>query len=122
MNYSILSYCLYIIITFLVIVQAGQALYKSGQYFLQKIFQDAAIATAINKLLLLGYYLLNIAYVLLVLQTQDQATDIQTTLEMVSQKAGFIILALAAMHFFNLVAFTLWRYYTYSTEIQNNKI
>ena len=112
MNYTILSYCFYVLITFLVIVQAGQALYKSGHYFLVKVFQDNTIATAINKLLLLGYYLMNIAYVLLVLQTETKAFETQSMVELVSQKAGVIILLLAAMHFFNLTVFTLWKKYS----------
>ena len=111
MNYTIASYCFYVLITFVVIVQAGQTLYKSGHCFLVNVFHDVLLAESINKLLLLGYYLLNIAYVLLVLQTETQASNTQTMMELVSQKAGLIILLLAGMHFFNLFVFTLWRRY-----------
>ena len=60
------------------------------------------MAGSVNKLLQVGFYLVNIGYALSVLTIYDTFFDFQDMLEGLSVKVGTIILILGAMHFFNL--------------------
>jgi hypothetical protein len=71
--------------------------------FLVEIFhQDHTLADSVNKLLLVGFYLINIGYAVYTLRIVDSIETTQAVIETLSMKIGWIILILGAMHFFNL--------------------
>jgi hypothetical protein len=111
MNYTILTYSIYMPVTILLTIWVARTLFSNGKVFLVEIFhKDEVLANSVNTLLLVGFYLLNIGYAVYTLKIWDTLTSSQAVIEMLSEKIGWIILVLGAIHFFNLfILFSLRR-------------
>lgn len=111
MNYTVLSYSIYLPITVLLTIWVAKTLFTNGRVFLVDIFQkDDLLADSVNKLLLVGFYLINIGYAVYTLKILGTIDTVQALIETLSVKIGWIILVLGAMHFFNLfILFSLRR-------------
>ena len=87
-------------------IWVARTLFTNGRTFLVDIFHgNEALADSVNKLLLMGFYLINIGYAMLTLRSAGPITGYQQSVEMLSVKVGTIILILGGMHFFNLYVF-----------------
>ncbi len=111
MDLILLTYGIYLLLSLLITIWLGQHLYKSGRYFLVEAIDDETVADAVNRLLLVGFYLTNIAYALLMLAEKKEVFTLQQLIEVLSQKMGLIISVLAIMHFINIAVALLWRWY-----------
>ena len=111
MNYTILTYSMYLPVTIMLTIWVAKTLFNNGRVLLLEIFhQDVTLADSVNKLLLVGFYLVNIGYAVYTLKIWHTIESAQEIIEILSVKVGWIILVLGAMHFFNLfVLFTLRR-------------
>ncbi|UOG74032.1 hypothetical protein MTX78_18150 [Hymenobacter tibetensis] len=106
MNYLLLVYGVYLPVTVLLTVWVARTLFTNGRTFLVDIFHgNEPLADSVNKLLLTGFYLINIGYATLTLRSDDPVNSYQQTVETLSIKLGTIILILGGMHFFNLYVF-----------------
>ncbi len=106
MNYNILSYLLYLPITICLTVWVANTLFKNGKVFLVDIFHgNEELSNSVNRLLLVGFYLINIGYAVYTLQIGSELYSIQLVIERLSLKIGAILLILGGMHFFNLLVF-----------------
>ncbi|RSK35415.1 MULTISPECIES: hypothetical protein [Hymenobacter] len=106
MNYYLLVYGVYLPVTVLLTIWVARTLFKNGRLFLVDIFHgNEQLADSVNKLLLTGFYLVNIGYATLTLRTTEAVTSYQDSVETLSIKIGTIILILGGMHFFNLYVF-----------------
>ncbi len=106
MNYNILTYAMYLPITVALTVWVARTLHKNGRVFLVDIFHsNHELADSVNKLLLVGFYLINIGYAVYTLQIFGDILTVQAVIERLSLKLGAIILILGGMHFFNLFVF-----------------
>ena len=111
MNYTIIAYSIYLPITILITIWVAKTLFVNGRIFLIEIFhQDLTLADSVNKLLLVGFYLINIGYAVYTLKIWGSIDGTQAVIETLSEKIGWIILILGGMHFFNLfILFNLRR-------------
>lgn len=106
MSYIIFSYWVYLVVTIALTIWVAQTLFRNGHLFLVDIFHgNEALATSVNKLLLTGFYLVNIGYAVYTLQIDQQVLNWKDVFEKLSTKIGLIILILGGMHFFNLYIF-----------------
>lgn len=106
MNYTILTYAFYMPLTITLTVWVAKTLFKNGRIFLVDIFHgNDLLADSVNKLLLAGFYLINIGYAVYTLKIFGSIDSTQEMIERLSVKLGTIILILGAMHFFNLFIF-----------------
>lgn len=106
MNYYIITYAFYLPITILLTMWVAKTLFSNGRVFLVDIFHgNNALADSVNKLLVVGFYLINIGYAVYTLQILGEIDNVQRVIEKLSTKIGAIILILGAMHFFNLFVF-----------------
>ena len=106
MNYIIITYAFYLIITISLTIWVARTLFKNGKVFLVDIFHgNRELADSVNNLLLVGFYLINIGYAVYTLQVNSSIRNVQEVIENLSVKVGLIILILGAMHFFNLYIF-----------------
>lgn len=106
MNYLLLVYGVYLPVTVLLTVWVARTLFTNGRTFLVDIFHgNEPLADSVNKLLLTGFYLVNIGYATLMLRSDYPVSNYQETVETLSIKLGTIILILGGMHFFNLYVF-----------------
>jgi hypothetical protein len=106
MNYFILTYIVYLLASIALTVWVAKVLFKNGRIFLVDIFHgNNELADSVNKLLVVGFYLVNIGYMSLALKETGQITSTQIVVEVLSYKVGWIILILGGMHFMNLIVF-----------------
>jgi hypothetical protein len=100
-----LTYIIYLLITYIITVHVGLAFYRNGRiYILGLMHGDVRITDSINRLLLTGYYLLNLGYAALSLRdwkTINNWTELVTSITFMT---GKIMLLLAVIHFFNMGA------------------
>ena len=71
--------------------------------FLLDIFaQNTGLADAVNRLLLMGFYLINIGYVCLNMSDGMHVTGAEQMIETLTYKIGILLLTLGAVHFANI--------------------
>ncbi len=106
MNNIILLYALYLVITFSITIWVARSLFKNGKIFLVDIFHgNKDLADAVNNLLVVGFYLVNIGYTVYTLRVVAEVDNARVLLEILSRKIGAIILILGCMHFLNMFIF-----------------
>jgi hypothetical protein len=106
MNYFILTYAIYLVVSIALTVWVAKVLFNNGRIFLVDIFHgNIPLADSVNRLLLVGFYLINIGYISLALKESGLITDARIVVEVLSFKLGCIILILGGMHFINLTIF-----------------
>ncbi|MBB6109930.1 hypothetical protein [Mucilaginibacter lappiensis] len=106
MNYFILTYIVYLLVSIALTVWVARVLFKNGRIFLVDIFHgNNELADSVNKLLVVGFYLVNIGYMSLALKETGRIDNAQVVVEVLSYKVGWIILILGGMHFMNLIVF-----------------
>ena len=96
-------YFSYLAISIVLTVWVARTLHSSGRVFLLDAFHgNAELADSVNKLLVVGFYLINIGYITLALKTQDPLVNFRAVIELESTKIGVVLLILGGMHFFNM--------------------
>lgn len=109
MNWLLVTYVSYLIISVALTVWVARTLHKNGRIFLVESFGSEPLADSVNHLLVVGFYLVNIGYVSLALKYGATAVNAQEALESLSTKVGLVLLVLGGMHFFNLAVFAKMR-------------
>ncbi len=104
--YIVISYVVYLLISVNLTIWVARTLHKNGAVFLVDAFHgNKELAASVNHLLVVGFYLINLGYVALALKTGAAILSTRSAIEMVSDKIGYVMLILGAMHFFNLYVF-----------------
>ena len=112
MNFNILTYALFFALIGFITIKVGWTFYKNGEHFIVNLLpDDLHLVGVINKLLLVGYYLLNLGYSALIISTWETVHNFQELISSLSNKAGIIILGLGLMHFFNLMILNFYKSY-----------
>ena len=65
---------------------------------------DDALANSTNHLLVVGFYLVNLGWILLTLRYGTAPETLAQTITFLSSKIGLVVVVLGAMHFFNMNA------------------
>ena len=108
--YTELSYAAYLLVSIVLTIWVARTLHRNGRLFLVDAFHgDEARADAVNHLLVVGFYLINIGYVTLALKYGEHPHDLRTAIEFLSTKVGLVLVVLGAMHFFNMFNFDKMR-------------
>lgn len=103
MNFNIISYIIYLPIIFFITIKVGWILYKSGEVFLCDLFKnDEETAQSLNKLLLIGYYLINLGAATITIAFWDAVYNSTQMIAALSDVLGKTILALAILHYNNI--------------------
>jgi hypothetical protein len=104
--YTVYSHLAYLTLSIAATVWVARTLMNNGRVFLIDAFgHNEVLADAVNNLLVVGFYLINVGYVALALKYGPRPTDLAECLEAMSTKVGLVLLVLGAMHFFNLYFF-----------------
>lgn len=107
MNYLVITYSLYLVLSIGLTVWVARTLSKNGRIFLVDCFhQNEPLADSVNHLLVVGFYLINIGFIALFLKLDDTIEAPQGVFEALSGKVGVVLLVLGGMHFFNLLVFS----------------
>ena len=100
-----IAYALYLIVTIGLTIWVARTLSKNGEVFLIECFgHDEVLAKSTNHLLVVGFYLMNLGFILLTLQFGDDPVTVPDAIRFLSSKIGLAVVVLGAMHFFNMNA------------------
>ncbi len=84
----------------------ARTLFKNGEVFLEEVFADnPRLASAVNRLLVVGFYLLNLGYALLTLKAGHVVGTRTEGIETLAAKLGSLLLVLGVLHMGNLYLF-----------------
>jgi hypothetical protein len=99
-------YCVYAGASVALTVWLARTLSKSGEVFLDDVFVDnPRMAPAVNRLLVVGFYLLNLGYAFVTLKAGvDSLTPVQA-METLAAKLGALLISLGVIHFGNMYLF-----------------
>jgi hypothetical protein len=104
------TYGAYLAVSIGLTIAVGSALSRSGRVFLTSAFGgDASLARAVNRLLVVGFYLLNLGFVTLTVSTPGQITSPRQAFGVLFSKIGIELLVLGALHLANIVIFARFR-------------
>src|SRR5512138_240761 len=110
MNTSLSINTAYLIVSVGMTIWVAGTLHKNGRLFLVEAFSgNREMADSVNHLLLVGFYLINLGFVLLFLRIGIKPTDLVEGVEYISTKLGIVVLVLGGMHFFNMFNFSRMR-------------
>jgi hypothetical protein len=110
MNETVITYAIYLTIAIPVTIWVARTLHKNGRIFLISCFKEnEEFADSVNHLLLVGFYLVNLGFVILFLKLDTLVMDTTGVFEALSAKIGVVLLVLGAMHFFNMLLFAKLR-------------
>jgi hypothetical protein len=99
------SYIVYIAVSLVMVIWVGRTLFTNGAVFLQDVFQGSPdLAMAVNRLLLVGFYLVNIGFVLLTSSLGVGTDDPADSYQALTVKLGGVALLLGVVHVANLSA------------------
>ena len=107
MDNAVIAYVLYLLIAIPLTIWVGSTLSRNGRVFLVDVFDgNDELAEAVNKLLVVGFYLLNLGVVALYLRIGDSVADARAVVEVLSVKMGVVLLMLGFVHLTNVYVFT----------------
>lgn len=106
MNHTVLAYAIYLPVAVAMTVWVARTLLRKGRVFLVQAFHgNETMADAVNHLLVVGFYLINLGFILMALRYGGKPVTTQDTIDFLSTKLGVVMLVLGAMHFFNMFNF-----------------
>ncbi|RZU49883.1 hypothetical protein EV385_1640 [Krasilnikovia cinnamomea] len=107
-DHKVWMYLAYLVVSVGLTVWVATTLSRNGLVFLEDVFDDDRLARAVNHLLVMGFYLLNLGYVTVAMRSSATVPDAGRALEVLSTKIGLVLLVLGVLHFCNV--FFLGRY------------
>ena len=108
MNLNLLSYLIFFPVMVTLAVWVGRTAHRNGAVWLMGIFGDAEFVRAVNNILLIGCYTVNIGYIALVLTQWDPIGTLAQMASGLSARFGLIIVTLAVLHYTNITVLLLW--------------
>ena len=98
-----LSYLAYLVIAIAMTAWVARTLSTNGEIFLVDCFgHDTVLARSTNHLLVVGFYLVNIGFILLALQFGATPETMPQAIRFVATKVGLAVCVLGCWHFFNM--------------------
>ena len=106
MTTAVYIYIAYTIISIVMTIWVARTLHKNGRIFLLDAFHGKEeMADSVNHLLVVGFHLINIGFILLFLRIGSKPETLVEGIEYIATKIGVVMLVLGVMHFFNMVNF-----------------
>lgn len=107
MNLNIIGYIIYLGLTSIIILKVGKLCYDNGNIFVSQLIPNhEELCHQINKMLLVGYYLLNLGYCAMTIISWEKIQTINQLIEIIATKSAIIILTIGIMHYINIILLT----------------
>jgi hypothetical protein len=104
------TYCVYLTLSIGLTIWVARTLHKNGRVFLVDAFLgNAEMADSVNHLLVVGFYLINVGFVSMTMESGVKPQTLQQAMELLSSKVGLVLFVLGIMHFFNMYNFDQFR-------------
>ncbi|GGZ52239.1 hypothetical protein AB0P12_21320 [Streptomyces subrutilus] len=103
MDLTVVAYVVYLLISIGLTVWVARTLSRNGRVFIGDVLAgNEKLADAVNQLLVVGFYLVNIGFVTLYLRQTDEVRSARELFEALSVKLGVVLLVLGVMHLGNV--------------------
>ncbi|MEU8776692.1 hypothetical protein [Streptomyces sp. NPDC048606] len=103
MDLTVVAYVIYLFISIGLTIWVARTLSRNGRVFIGDVLQgNEKLADAVNHLLVVGFYLVNIGFVTLYLRSADTILEARDLFEALSVKLGVVLLVLGFMHLGNV--------------------
>ncbi|MER6348774.1 hypothetical protein ACWC10_28150 [Streptomyces sp. NPDC001595] len=103
MDRTVVAYVIYLLVSVALTIWVARTLSRNGRIFLADVLHgDDKLADAVNHLLVVGFYLVNLGFVALYLNGDETITDTRGVFEALSTKLGVVLLVLGVMHLGNV--------------------
>ncbi|MEH0427903.1 hypothetical protein [Streptomyces stelliscabiei] len=110
MDLTVVAYVVYLLVSVGLTVWVARTLSRNGRIFLSDVLRgDEKLADAVNHLLVVGFYLVNLGFVALYLNAEGAITSPREVFEAVSAKLGVVLLVLGALHLGNVFVLNKFR-------------
>ncbi len=97
------NYLTYIVLSIAITFAVARTLSINGLPFLVRSFSgDVELAKSTNHLLVVGFYLINIGFVLTNMRANVSISDINSLIVYQASEIGFVLLVVGFMHFANM--------------------
>ena len=97
------TYIIYIVLSLFVTVYVSTTLSRNGLAFLVEGFRgNLELARSTNHLLVVGFYLVNLGFVLLRMRTNINIVSVDELIVYQAKGMGLVLLVLGLAHFFNM--------------------
>jgi uncharacterized BrkB/YihY/UPF0761 family membrane protein len=104
MNPTVITYLVYIAVSVALTIWVARTLTRNGEVFLVDVFHgEEKVAAATNRLLVVGFYLVNLGFVALMLRVAQPVDSAQQAIEALASKLGAVALLLGVFHIANVV-------------------
>jgi hypothetical protein len=105
---NVIAYSIYLFLTYFITVHVGWRFYTNGRLYILNLLEgDEAFTDFINRILLVGYYLLNLGYAALMISLWETIENWTQLVESIFLMTGRILLTLAFIHYINMTVI-LW--------------
>ncbi len=108
MNLNLLSYGLFFPAMVLIAYRVAWLCHRNGAIWLMRIFNEEHFVKAVNDVLLVGCYTVNIGYVALVVSTWEPIVNVPQMLGVLSERIALILFTLAGLHYMNITVLFIW--------------
>lgn len=104
MNIKLITLIIYAFLALAATVVLGRNLYRNGEVFIANLFPSHPhMVSPVNNILLVGFYLVNAAFVLLYLAKDNSQIDYpHEALAFLTHKLGFVFCVLGIWHYVNI--------------------
>ncbi|MCX4628018.1 MULTISPECIES: hypothetical protein [unclassified Streptomyces] len=103
MDLTVVAYVIYLLISIALTVWVARTLSRNGRIFIADVLHgNEKLADAVNHLLVVGFYLVNIGFVTLYLRSDVGIDTARQLFEALSVKIGVVLLVLGVMHLGNV--------------------
>jgi hypothetical protein len=104
------AYWVYLALSLAITIWVARTLHNNGRLFLVDAFHgQEALADSVNRLLVVGFYLINLGWIVRTLRIHEPVETTQRAVELLSDKVGTVLFVLGVMHFLNLYLFNRMR-------------
>ena len=109
-DFVVWSYITYLTLSVSITVLVARTLHRNGRVFLVDAFGGhQVLADSVNHLLVVGFYLINVGYVALAMDSGLQPVSLRTSIAFIATRVGWVLVVLGVMHFFNIFVFSRFR-------------
>jgi hypothetical protein len=109
-SYTVAMYLIYLGVAVTLTIWVAHNLSRYGRAFLVDVFGgDSALAASIDRLLVIGFYLLTLGAVAVLLRVSDDIGSVRGVIETLSLKLGGVLGLLGVAHLTNVGVLTLLR-------------
>ncbi|MEU6087564.1 hypothetical protein ABZ865_12270 [Streptomyces sp. NPDC047085] len=103
MDRTVIAYVIYLAVSIALTVWVARTLSRNGRIFLADVLRgNEKLADAVNHLLVVGFYLVNLGFVALYLNDSGDIENTRGIFEALSAKLGVVLLVLGVMHLGNV--------------------